>query len=114
MRERGKTVKANQQPLPRKEAEALGRYVADNTVSASFRVTPTRYEVPRSRRATIGTGNVPETKFSESKKHRGWFNEKRSHRIDSDGEKKGLTAAKFISTLRREATLGWKPGRFKI
>jgi hypothetical protein len=100
MREYGKKVKANTKPLPREEATRLGMDIADNSLSASFIVSKTNSKVPSANR--IGAGMNPySSKFITSKRRFGWFNEKRGSRLDSFGEKQGITAAKLISNRRK-------------
>jgi hypothetical protein len=101
MREFGKTVKANKKPLPRDEAERTGRFVADNTLSASFHVSPTKHKVPQSVRAEMFIGDAPAGKFSQSSRRKNWFNEKAGRRIDTTGEKEGMRVSRFLSQKRR-------------
>ena len=103
MIERREEVKANRKLLPKREAIRLGRDVADNTVSASYRITKSKTNVPSSRRSKLARGQSPPAKkFRESKSRPGFFVEKRSFRIDTQGEKQGLTVARLISDRLRK------------
>ena len=103
MIERRQEVKANRKLLPKREAIRLGRDVADNTVSASYRITKSKTNVPSSRRSKLARGQSPPAKkFRESKSRPGFFVEKRSFRIDTQGEKQGLTVARLISDRLRK------------
>ena len=104
MYEEGKRVKANKTTLPKREAERLGRDIADNSLSASFKVSQTRERVPSSRRSRLATGGYSSpSKFTESrsKSRRGFFIEKKTHRLDSQGEQRGIKASKLIAERRR-------------
>ncbi|MFQ5531166.1 MAG: hypothetical protein ACE5ES_00980 [Candidatus Nanoarchaeia archaeon] len=104
MFERGKRVKANIKPLPRDEAERLGKDIAENSLSASFKVTPTKVKAPAARRSPLATGGfVSPGKFRESRdpKRKGFFVEKSRFRLDTPGEIRGITAAKLISQRKK-------------
>jgi hypothetical protein len=100
MREFGKKVKANTKPLPKEEAQRLGMDIADNSLSASFIVTKTNSKVPSAFRTGAGV-NPYSSKFTASRRRPNWFNEKRSSRLDTLGERQGITAAKLISNRRK-------------
>jgi len=105
MYEKNKQVKANVSPLPKQEAERLGRDIADNSLSASYRVTKTNINVPSSKRSRLATGGyVPESKFyeSKSKNRKGFFVEKEKNRLDSFGERKGIKASQLISERKNK------------
>jgi len=109
MIERGAEVQANQKPLPKKEAVRLGRDVADNSLSASFKVTPADKTAPKARRSQLATGKkVSPDKFRKSKNpdRRNWLVEKRGSRLDTRGEIQGITASKLIA--KRLKTLSKK------
>jgi hypothetical protein len=97
MKEYGKRVKANTEPLPRKEAERLGMDIADNSLSASFIVTKVNQNVPSARRSNMAQGFGDASKFMFSKKRTGWVNERNRNRLDTFGEKQGITASKLIA-----------------
>ena len=104
MYEKGKRVKANVQALPRREAERLGMDIADNSLSASFKVSKVRERVPSARRSKLATGlPVSPAKFRESKsqKRRGFWVEKSKHRLDSVGERKGIKSAQLIAERKK-------------
>lgn len=102
MLEGGKRVKANLKPLPKKEAHRLGRDIADNSLSASFHVTKTDIKVPAARRSKLATGlNPSPAKFRASKKNSNYIVEKRKFRLDSPGEKRGITAARLIAERKK-------------
>jgi len=105
MIERGRKVKANLKPLPKIEAVRLGRDIADNSLSASYKITQSKVTVPQARRSKLATGGfVNPIKFRKGRtgKTFGFGVEKRTFRIDSRGEKQGLTAAKLISQRKRQ------------
>jgi len=104
MFEFGKRVKANIQPLPKKEAERVGRVVADKTLSASFKVTKSKTQAPASRRSKlVKKGDAPLFKFRPGRtaKTKGFTVEKSKFRLDSPGEVKGITASRFIANKKK-------------
>ena len=104
MYEGGKQVKANLSPLPKAEAERLGRDVADNSLSASYRVSKTNKNVPSSKRSKLATGGyVSPSKFTQSKseKRRGFSIEKRRNRLDTFGERNGIKASKLLAERKK-------------
>ena len=101
MKEYGKMVKANKKPLPRDEAERTGRFIADQTVSASFHLSKIDHKVPAATRAEKFIGEASPYKFQSSNKRPNWTNEKRTFRIDTPGEKAGLRVAKFLKQNRK-------------
>jgi len=106
MKEGGKQVKANVQPLPLQEAERVGRTIADQTLSASYRVSQTKKSVPQSQRSKLinSISNPSSSKFKKSK--RSIFTiEKRSNRLDTFGEIKGIQASKFIAEKKNSLNL---------
>jgi hypothetical protein len=99
MKEYKKKVKANDKPLSREEATRLGMDIADNSLSASFIVSKTHSKVPSAQRKGLG-GNPFIGKFTASNRRKGWFNEKRTNRLDTFGERQGITASKLIAQRR--------------
>jgi hypothetical protein len=103
MKEGGKLVKANESPLPKAEAYRLGKDIADNSLSASFKLSETNISVPKARRSSLALGgSVPDSKFSISKKRPNWVNEKNSNRLDSFGERTGIKASKLIKIRKNK------------
>jgi hypothetical protein len=102
MYEAKKRIKANTEPLPYGAAVELGRDIADNSLSASYRVTKTAYKVPQGIRSGAGT-NPGGFKFTTAKsaKRRFYFVEKPAYRLDSIGEKRGIKAAQLIAQRKR-------------
>ena len=112
-------IRLNKIPLSPKDAIAKGRYVIDNTVSASFKLKPVgkvnklgkipKHELSYSRRV--------KSKFRDYKIKRGKRRaseiiiEKRGYRIDTRGEKRGLTIAKYLKQSLNKKRL--KGGRKK-
>lgn len=99
MYEEGKKVKANIKPLPKKEADRLGRDIADHSLSASYSVSKTSVKVPGARRSKLQTGGiVSPSKFrpGKSSKTKKFNVEHRRHRLDTPGEVGGISAAKLI------------------
>lgn len=105
MYEDGGKVKANMKTLPKKEANRLGRDIADNSLSASYIIKKTNSRVPSSLRSKLATGISPSpSKFRMSKSRKGFSVEKRSFRLDSWGEKSGIKASKLLA--QRKSNLG--------
>lgn len=95
--------KANPQPLQRQEAQKLGRYIADNTLSASFTVVGTRNKAIKK----AVPFDAPKQMFRLSKdkrKPKGTRVEKRTYRINTAGEKRGLRASALIAKVRKRLT----------
>jgi hypothetical protein len=104
MKERKKVVKANKQPLPLDQAQSLGYDIGDNSLSASFKLSKTKQQVPAARRAKFAVGTFNKSNFSQNKK--GWFVEKRSKRLDTPNEVKGIQASKLIAQTRKKNIFG--------
>lgn len=90
-REAGKRVQLNREPLTMIQARRLGVDVVDNTVARSFEVRKTdnsRIEerVKSGRKFDLRKGNVA-LKFVEKSKHA----------IDTQGEKQGLSVARYLN-----------------
>ena len=97
----GKWRNLNKKPLSRGNALSRGSRAADNTVSAQFRVRKTNKKV--SPTASDSYWNLNQHKFRNYKIRKGKriitpnnFVERRSHRIDSVGEKSGLKLARYV------------------
>lgn len=103
MIEGGQVVKANVQPNTEDEAHRLGRDIADNSVSASYKISKAQNKkVPRAQRSVMATGSSPSfSKFRRSKSRPNFATEKRKFRIDSPGEKSGLKASQLIKQRKR-------------
>jgi len=109
MYEGGKRVKANKKLLPYNEAVRLGMDIADNSLSASFKVTRSNRKVPRGARSNMITGgfmNPNKFRPARSKKRRGFWVEKRGSRLDTVGETRGITAAKLVKQRRKQSFIG--------
>lgn len=96
IRENGKRIKANDQPLPYNLAQRTGLNVIDNTVAASFELQ---------KRGSTRQPDIPAFGSSEKIRMRKTKNallfvEKSKYRIDTQGEKQGLGAAKFLRRFR--------------
>ena len=108
VREKGKLVKVTQEPVSREVADRVGRYYVDETTSASYKV------MPSSKPASLSQGNVPNvpaSQFRSAKRLSGFTVEKNKFRIDSPGEKKGITA-KGLRAMRNKNT--FKLQSFKV
>lgn len=93
-------MRINERLLPRSEALRLGGDVVDNSASASFRVRGGKTKVPNSRRAKYATGiNFNAIKFTRKKTN--IYVEKRQFRIDTPGERAGITAKGLLAQRRR-------------
>lgn len=99
MKEGGKQVKANMKPLPKKEAHRLGKDIAENSLSASYRVSKTNKRVPSARRSPLAQGmQVSDANFKRSKN---WQVEKNRFRLNTPGEKQGIQASKLIASRKK-------------
>lgn len=92
IRENGKRIKANKQPIPYNMALKQGKNVVDNTVAASFELM---------KRGTTNIPDIPSQVIGDKFRARRTKNalkvvEKSKNRIDTTGEKQGLTVAKFL------------------
>jgi len=104
MKENKKLVKANKQPLPFNQAKNVGFDIADNSLSASFKLSQTKQQVPAARRAQFVVGIFNKSNFSQNKK--GWFVEKRSKRLDTPNEVNHIHASKLIAQTRKKNIFG--------
>jgi len=96
IRENGKRIKANKKPIPYNMALKKGKNVVDNTIAASFEMQ---------KRGTTNTPDIPSQIIGDKFRARKTKNalrvvEKSKNRIDTTGEKQGLSAAKFLRRFR--------------
>lgn len=92
IRENGKRIKANKQPIPYNMALRQGTNIVDNTVAASFELQ---------KRGTTNIPDIPSQVIGDKFRSRRTKNalrvvEKSKNRIDTTGEKQGLTVARFL------------------
>lgn len=108
IRERGRRLKANIKPLPKKQAELLVKDVLDNSLSASGMIARAKGKVPLARRRILSTGNTiddKEFRMGRTAKTKGMIVEKRKYRLDSPGERNEIKASKLISTLKKSSKM---------
>lgn len=98
----GKWRTIGKKPLTKSQALAFGGYLTDNTVSASFRIKKTDEQPVKSSFSTFKS-----SKYRKSKKDKNVFVEKKSFRIDTSGEKRGLTVAKLLKGTRKKKKKGF-------
>jgi len=96
IRENGKKIKANKQPVPYNMALKQGKNIVDNTVAGSFELQ---------KRGTTNTPDIPTQIIGDKFRARKTKNalrvvEKSKNRIDTPGEKQGLSAAKFLGRFK--------------
>lgn len=96
IREKGKVIKVNKEPLPVNRAKTLGKTIVDNTVAASFekRISGKTTMMDR---PFVPLGDKFRTRKSKNALQ---FVEKNQNRIDTAGEKRGLTTAKYLKRFR--------------
>ena len=96
IREKGKVIKVNKEPLPVNRAKTLGKTIVDNTVAASFekRIAGKTTMMDR---PFVPLGDKFRTRKTKNALE---FVEKESARIDTIGEKRGLTTAKYLKRFR--------------
>jgi hypothetical protein len=92
VREKGKFKKVNKKPLGFGAAINLGSNVTDNTLAASFKVKATGKTI-KAKRTEVNALRL--SKFRKNKK--GLYIEKNTFRIDTAGEKRGLSISRFLS-----------------
>lgn len=102
--EKGKVVKGNIKPLGYDEAFKFGKDIAENSISASFKLVETGTLVPKGTRQNFARGSIVD-KFNfvagRSRKTQGFFVEKSQFRINTEGEKKGLSVARAVKNYRQ-------------
>jgi hypothetical protein len=96
IREGGRRIKANKQPIPYNMALKQGSNIVDNTVAASF-------ELQKS--GISRTPDIPAQMINDKFRTRRTRNalevvEKSKYRIDTPGERRGLKASKFLKAFR--------------
>lgn len=101
IKERGRFTKANEKPLPKREALRLGADIVDNSASRTFKVKKGKTRVPASRRSRLATGGqFQKDKFRKKDSN---YIEKTKFAIDSLGELQGITAKGLLA--QRKARL---------
>ena len=97
IRENGRIIKANKNTLPRNEAFKRGSHIVDNTTARSFVLKKRGFgnvqDIPSSNLNRFKFRN-PRTKTPLK------YVEKSSYAIDSAGEKRGLSAAKYLNKFK--------------
>lgn len=103
VKERGKWRTIGKKALTREQALALGAYVADNTTAVSARAKAIN------KRPVNSNFKLPMGKFRDFMIRKGkriplknTLIEKKSKRIDTFGEKKGLSVARFLAQRRKK------------
>ena len=96
-RSKGKLVRVNKEPLPRNRALRLAARVANNTTSASIKI---KKSAKKTSKKDIKKPKVLDL-FRKSKRGKTKV-EKRKYRINTRGEKRGLTVAKYLKKRRRK------------
>lgn len=96
IRENGKRIKTNKQPIPYNMALKQGTNIVDNTIAASFELQ---------KRGTTNTPDIPSFVLGDKFRSRRTRNalkvvEKSKNRIDTIGEKQGLNVTKFMRRFR--------------
>ena len=101
-RERGRFVRVNKKPLLRQRAKNLGAEVVDNTSAASFVLRKTKREPANNLDDVLF---FKRTKFrspkTKSKLPPKTFIEKNNFRIDTAGERRGISARGWVANRRR-------------
>ena len=87
VKEKGKFKKVNKFPRTRTDAKAIGMFATDNTPSATFKLKKAKRK-PIRKTKNKRTVQRLRRKFRKKKKNK--FIEKRKHRIDTKGEKRGI------------------------
>lgn len=88
VREKGKFVQVNKEPLPKNRAFNLGADYTDNTPSATFKLTKSKQKIDARQLKDTGLDLLRQLKF---KKKKDTYEETNRFRIDTQGEKQGIT-----------------------
>lgn len=96
IREKGKRIKTNDQPIPYNLALKQGKNIVDNTIAASFELQ---------KRGTTNLLDIPSQIIGDKFRARRTKNalkvvEKSKNRIDTPGEKQELNVAKFMKRFK--------------
>lgn len=124
-KQRGLFRKLNKVPLTKRQARDLSAFVVDNSTSATGRIIKTLTQKPKKPKTRIPSNYFSKTrkKYRTNKIVRGKkvplkniFIERRRHRIDSLGEKLGLSAARAVAKLRKKVVRKkpFKPDNSKL
>jgi len=94
---------ANKNPITKTNANRLGKAVTDNTISASYIVRKAAGKPVKVIRSII---KVMESKFRSpvrrSKLPKGTRVERRKRRLDTRGEKRGITVARYLAKRKKK------------
>lgn len=100
VREKGKLVKVNEKPLSHGDAVSRGGYVADNTPAATFKIKKVKGGAqPSKDPVSIFARNKFRGRIVKGKevKRPNTFLEKNAFRIDSKGEREGITVRGLLA-----------------
>lgn len=122
VKSRGKWKKANRLPLSKKGALDRGAYVVDHSTSASYKITPlTRIKkkgkITAKERGARKKAKLREFKIKKKRKittPRRFIERKGRPRINTRGEKRGLSASRILKGLRRKPIKRRKTTRRRI
>lgn len=101
IREKGQNLKANQIPLPRNKALNLGADIVDNSAAASFRLRKSKKPTNAIDDSFFALKNKFRSPSTKSSLPPSQFIERRTFRIDSAGERAGITAKGLIARRRK-------------
>ncbi len=107
-RQKGKFIKLNKRPLTKVQAKNLASFIVDNSTSARGRVRKAKGVIKKPRvKIPAGYFSQTQKKYRAFKIQKGKkkplvndFIERRRSRIDTRGEKKGLSVARALATIR--------------
>lgn len=107
IKEKGKFTKFNKVPLSKSNALRQGDYFTDNSTAASFKIKRRAKETKVETPVNPVTPFFNSNNYRKSKKNKNVYVEKNANRINSEGERRGITA-KGLATLRakRSTVLG--------
>jgi len=97
----GKFIKINKKALSERDAMAFGANAIDNSAGASFKIKPSKKMAQEADFKLVPFSKL-EKKFYR-KKNDNIFIEKTTHRIDSKGEKQGISALGWVAERRTKA-----------
>jgi hypothetical protein len=103
VKEKGKFVKANEEPLPYNTAWNLGAKATDNTPSATFTLKKSKDKVDSFKQKGGLKDLFLSNKFIQKNKQQ-TFEEKNAFRIDTAGEKKGITVKGWLASRDKAAS----------
>lgn len=103
VREKGKFVKANEEPLPYNSAWNLGASVTDNTPSATFTLRKSKQKVDSKTQRDTAKDLFLVGKFKQKGKGN-IFEEQNKFRIDTQGELTGITVKGWLASRDKAAS----------